>query len=85
MFIKVETASYLGDYKLELHFSDGSHGVIDLKQELWGEIFEPLKKIDLFKKFYIKNGTIEWPNGADMAPEFLHQEAMKNKIETVED
>ncbi|MBK8501404.1 MAG: DUF2442 domain-containing protein [Saprospiraceae bacterium] len=53
--------------------------------ELWGEIFELLKRIALFKKVYINNGTIEWPNGADMAPEFLHKEAMKNERESVKD
>ncbi|GHT01015.1 hypothetical protein FACS189421_13520 [Bacteroidia bacterium] len=39
---------------------------------LYGEIFEPLKDIDNFKKFHVSDWSVEWKNGADMAPEFLY-------------
>ncbi|MCU1267061.1 MAG: hypothetical protein JWM21_3379 [Acidobacteria bacterium] len=55
-------------------FSDGVEGEVDLRDELYGEIFEPLKNKDFFKKFVLspERHTITWPNGADFAPEFLH-------------
>lgn len=48
---------------------------VDLKDELYGEVFEPLKDIALFKQVTVnpETNTIEWPNGADFAPEFLHE------------
>jgi len=49
--------------------------VIDLENELEGEIFGPLKKPDTFKSFEVdpELETIVWENGADLAPEFLHE------------
>lgn len=43
LLIKVKHAEYiLHDYQLKLTFSDGLIGVVDLKGEIWGEVFEPL-------------------------------------------
>jgi hypothetical protein len=66
---------YLKGYQLRLEFNDGKVKDLDLKDELYGEIFEPLKEIELFRKAYVNpdTDTIEWPNGADFAPEFLYE------------
>ena len=36
---------------------------------------EPLKDTGFFRRVAVnpETGTIEWPNGADFAPEFLHE------------
>ena len=75
MFLHVTEVIYLKDYELRLTFNDGSVKILDLENELYGEIFEPLKAIELFRQVYVNpdTGTIEWPNGADFAPEFLYQ------------
>ncbi len=75
MFLHVTNVIYLKNYQLRLEFDDGKIKDIDLNDELYGEIFEPLKDTELFKKVYINpdTGTIEWPNGADFAPEFLYE------------
>ena len=67
-------ARYLRDYVLWLRFRDGTSGEIDLAPELWGEVFEPLKDLDVFRSFTVHPDfcTLVWPNGADFAPEFLH-------------
>ncbi|MGB5983657.1 MAG: DUF2442 domain-containing protein [Desulfobacterales bacterium] len=72
---KITNAKYIENYKLYLHFSDGSEGEINLEPELTGEIFEPLKDISFFKKFSVNHEihTLVWPNGADFAPEFLYE------------
>jgi len=68
---------YIGDYSLRLTFADGVVGDIDLRDELWGPVFEPLRDIELFKRFSLNHelNTICWPTGADLAPEFLYRAA----------
>ena len=75
MFIHVTQVVYLKDYKLRLTFDDGVAKDVDLSDELYGEIFEPLKDIELFEHVTVNadTNTIEWPNGADFAPEFLYE------------
>ena len=73
MFIHVEKAEYINDYKIWLLFNDGAEGEIDLSSELHGEIFEPLKDVSFFKSFTLEGHTLSWRNGADFAPEFLHK------------
>ncbi|MCC8119528.1 MAG: DUF2442 domain-containing protein [Bacteroidales bacterium] len=75
MFIEVIKAQYVGLYTLRLWFNDHTEKVINLKKYLKGEIYQPLKSDDFFRKFQIKFNTIEWPNGADFAPEFLYANA----------
>jgi hypothetical protein len=74
---KLINAEYIKDYKILVTFSDGTSGIIDLENELWGEVFEPLKDISEFQKFKIdpELKTLVWPTGADLAPEFLHEQA----------
>ena len=74
MFLHVEKVEYLDAYRLRLTFSDQTVGDVDLTQELYGDIFEPLKDTEYFKQVFLNSetNTIEWPNGADFAPEFLY-------------
>ena len=74
MILHVKEARYLHDYVVWLRFNDGAEGMVDLKDELYGEVFEPLKDIDRFKSFKVDPDleTIVWDNGADFAPEFLY-------------
>ena len=77
MLIKVSSAEYLNDYRIVLTFSDGKKGIVDLKDEIDGEIFEPLNNIEYFKSFRKDKWTIGWDCGADFAPEFLYELANK--------
>ncbi|MEX1257410.1 MAG: DUF2442 domain-containing protein [Gemmatimonadota bacterium] len=64
---------HLGHYRVRLEFTDGAVKDADLSEELFGEVFEPLRNPQLFREGKLNEGTgtIEWPNGADFAPEFL--------------
>jgi Protein of unknown function (DUF2442) len=75
MLPKLKDAKYQGDYRVWLKFADGVEGEVDFENELWGEVFEPLKQKDLFAQVSLNDelDTIVWPNGADFAPEFLYQ------------
>lgn len=76
--ISITEAKYLDGYRLQLTFSDGLTQNVDLKDELWGEVFEPLKDMKNFQNFKLNPFTIEWENGADFSPEFLYLLATKN-------
>jgi hypothetical protein len=71
----VKTAKYIEDYKIILMFENKIEKIVDLFPHLYGEIFEPLKKLSYFKKFKVNEDTdtIEWENGADMSPDFLYR------------
>lgn len=71
--VSVINAEYQQDFKILLKFSDGLTGTVDLKNYLDGKVFEPLKNKNYFKTFSVDSWTIGWENGADFAPEFLHE------------
>lgn len=75
MFLHIEKVEYLEAYRLRLTYSNQVVQDIDLAEELYGEMFEPLKDIEMFKQVFLnqETSTIEWPNGADFAPEFLYE------------
>jgi hypothetical protein len=81
MFIHILEAKYIRDHVLWIKFDNGVEGEIDLSAELWGEMFEPLRNLDFFRRFHIDNeiNTIVWDNGADMAPDFLHSLLQKKQ------
>ena len=79
LYIKVVAADYVEDYKIKLTFNDGLSKVVDLEDELWGEVFEPLKDKAYFKNFTRDTWTIGWSCGADFAPEFLYDLA-RNRL-----
>ena len=71
-------AEYRGDFRIRLVFSDGVEGTIDFREWLTGPVFLPLKDREYFARFFLEGGTVTWPNGADIAPETLHQRAKSN-------
>ena len=75
MFLHVKEAKYLHDYIIWLKFNNGAEGEINLEDELYGEVFEPLKNLEKFQDFRVdyEIDTIVWKNGADFAPEFLYE------------
>ena len=46
--VHVSSFEPLAGFRLRLTFEDGTVGEIDLADELWGPVFEPLKDSDLF-------------------------------------
>lgn len=80
MIPKVVEVRPMEGYRLWLRFHDGKDGIVDLSGELWGPMFEPLKDRELFAQAAIDTEleTITWPNGADLAPEFLYQQATRS-------
>jgi Protein of unknown function (DUF2442) len=69
--IKVLQLKPLGDFQLELSFSDGSHGVFDGAEYLAsrsGPMLEPLRNPVYFARCFIEMGALCWPNGFELSP-----------------
>jgi hypothetical protein len=64
----------VGPYTLHVRFADGTTQVIDFRRVLEGEVFGPLQQLALFNQVALdpEAHTLVWPNGADFAPETLH-------------
>lgn len=78
MLPRIVEARYIGGFVIRLRFDDGLQGEVDLSQELSGPIFEPLRDVEVFRRFRLhpELHTLVWPNGADLAPEFLRDKIM---------
>ncbi len=76
MLLNVIDAQYLGQFQINLLFNDGLRKVVDLKDYISSKkhpFFQPLKSVDEFKKFKVDR-TLVWESGADVAPEYLHDD-----------
>ncbi len=73
--LRIKSAKYLSRFKLWIAFDDGTDGEVDLDGILNGPVFEPLRDLTTFKKVVVdpELETVVWPNGADLAPEFLKE------------
>ena len=76
---QVTKAHYISGFIVSTRFDDGTEKHIDVSQWFTGPVFEPLKNLKLFKKFFIEAGTLAWPNGVDIAPEALYTAADSKK------
>jgi hypothetical protein len=73
----------VGDYRLRLIFDDGTVGDVDFSAREWKGVFEPFRDPAYFAQVRVdpEAGTIVWPNGVDMAPERLYEEARQHPLE----
>lgn len=71
--LRVVDVDYIKDYEFLVTFSDKSRKRVDLKPYLTGEVFGELLDKSKFTQYGLTRTTIEWANGADLAPEFLYE------------
>lgn len=73
MIIHVTRVEVVGPCSLALTFDNDIHRRVNLRQELYGEIFQPLRDPTYFAQAYLDpdSRTVTWPNGADFAPDYL--------------
>jgi hypothetical protein len=74
MIIHIAESRYIADGRFALTFNDGRRGVADLSGILSGPVFEPLRDPEFMArgKLDLEARTLCWPNGADIAPEYLY-------------
>lgn len=82
MILHVTEVKYLEDYQVQVSFNDGRTGIADLKEALHGTVFQALKEKKLFSQLKLDKelDTITWPNGADLAPEYIYFRAFKDDL-----
>ncbi len=67
---KIKRVRPVGDYRLDITFDDGAHGVHDLAWvfDIVGEMNAPLQEQAFFARVFLENGALAWPNGFDLSP-----------------
>jgi hypothetical protein len=76
MLTKVTGLDRLGGFRLRVRFSDGSGGVHDFRAMVNepGPMLAPLRDEAYFSRVFLEFGAPTWPNGFDIAPEWLRRE-----------
>jgi len=71
---KVRSVKIVAPYTLQVGFDDSTEITIDFRPVLAGELYGPLRTLDLFNQVRIDSEvhTLVWPNGADFDPATLH-------------
>ena len=70
-----------GDYTIEVTFSDGKQGRVNLEDVLWGRAFEVLHDPLRFAQVSVDRdlGVVVWQNGADLSTELLYGRCVTGK------
>jgi hypothetical protein len=73
LMVDVQSIRALEGCRLWVCFTDGSEGVRDLSDVIakGGVMVEPLKSKDYFERLFLDMGAPTWPNGFDIAPDWL--------------
>ena len=76
MLSKVVRLERLGGFRLRVRFNNRSEGVHDFTAMVHepGPLLEPLRDKAYFARVFLEFGALTWPNGFDIAPEWLRRE-----------
>jgi hypothetical protein len=74
---RVTAVEVLPEARLRVRFVDGTTGDVDMQPflqgpQVVGTVFEPLRDPGFFAQAAIVSGALEWPNGADLAPDAMY-------------
>ncbi|MBI3472428.1 MAG: DUF2442 domain-containing protein [Candidatus Solibacter usitatus] len=88
MFPRVKQVRRLGEYRLELSFTDGTKGELDFRERVLGRggVFSPLEDVSFFGRVAVdpEAGTIVWPNEVDFCPDVLYSLVTGKPIRSLE-
>jgi hypothetical protein len=75
-------AAVIRDHVLRLLFDDGTVGDVDFSAEEWRGVLKPLGDPKYFARIRVdsESGTVTWPNGEDLAPEPLYEQARAHPL-----
>jgi len=82
--IQITSAVPSSGYRLQLTFTNGDKGEIDLARHIqFLHALAPLADPAFFQRVYIDHGTICWPNNIDLDPIVIHHLTMGLPIDLV--
>lgn len=75
----------LPNAQLQVRFVDGTSGKVDMREFLSGRkadgtVFEPLRDPEVFAGAQVVMGAIQWPGGADLAPDAMYDAIRESGI-----
>lgn len=75
--IRILEVRYAGDFRLELLFSNGQRGIFDARRmlEREGMLLVALRNEDYFSRAFLDAGTLCWPNGLELSPARIYEQA----------
>ncbi len=74
---RVSVVSTINDYKLDLMFTNGEHGIYDCSGLLGFGVFKELKDPHYFEQVQVVDGTVAWPHEQDICPDTLYMDSEK--------
>ena len=78
---RVTAVRHLGDFRLEITFSDDVTGVLDFRPRIMNRhgVFEPLHDLEFFRQVRVdsESGTLCWPNNVDLCPDQLYRDLLQ--------
>jgi hypothetical protein len=77
MYLGIKQVAATDDYQLDLTFENNECRRFDVKPLLTIGRFSELQDITLFKTVKISFDTVEWDNGLDLDPEYLHDRSQQ--------
>ena len=82
MYAKPIFVNALSDYQIEINFSDGLSGVVDLSHLAGKGVFKVWENDNLFSRVYINNETdaIAWNDDLELCPNTLYQQIINSDI-----
>jgi hypothetical protein len=72
----------VGDHVLRILFSNGTVGDVDFSAEHWTGVLAPLNDPAYLAQVRVdaEAGTLVWPDGIDLAPEPLYEQARAHPL-----
>ena len=76
---RLKSVTALPGARLRVTFVDGTTGEVDMRgflgsRKIAGTLFEPLGDPAVFAEARVVLGAVQWPNGADLAPDAMYEE-----------
>lgn len=82
---RVVSVTVLPDARLRVTFVDGTIGEVDMRAfmgnpKVDGTVFEALRSPAVFAQAAVVLGAVQWPNGADLAPDAMYDAIREHEV-----